>query len=350
MFGEAMLIDGIHVPLTVPFYRDGGSYLRKLEHNAGRYSLTPAAGLVVLGPGSEASALSDDETHEALQAVGQSAAREKVLIAGIAKDSVRNAVAVAESAERAGFDSVLLAAPHSVLSSDELTLFFRAVADASPLPVLLWSDGASLQLSIDLLSDLAAHANIIGLYDADLSVERYRAITEATAHIRRDVKVTTIFTPVTRRMIVPESEGPATFVSAESLGGGAALAVATPKAAIKTRTKTVGFQVMAAGDGAGLLTLLEAGVPGALPRLAACSPQACHEVFAAFKDGDPALSAEKAKRLRAADELMHKLGVAGIKYGCDLNGYYGGSPRLPRLPLNAEQRLQVEEALRELRN
>jgi len=65
MLGEAMLIDGIHIPLTVPFYRDGNSYLRKLEHNAGRYSLTPAAGLVVLGPGSEASALSDEETNEA---------------------------------------------------------------------------------------------------------------------------------------------------------------------------------------------------------------------------------------------------------------------------------------------
>ena len=352
MLGEAMLIDGIHIPLTVPFYRDGSSYLRKLEHNAGRYSLTPAAGLVVLGPGSEASALSDDETNEALQAVGQSAAREKVLIVGIAKDSVRTAVAIAESAERASFDSVLLAAPHSVLSDDELTLFFRAVADASPLPVLLWSNAAapSRQLPVELLAALAEHTNIIGLYDADLTIERYQAITAATAHVRRDVKVTTIFAPVTRRMIVPESEGPATFVSAESLGGGAALAVATPKAAIKTRTRTVGFQVMAAGDGAGLLPLLEAGVPGALPRLAACSPQACHEVFAAFKDGDPALSAEKAKRLHAADELMRKLGVAGIKYGCDLNGYYGGSPRLPRLPLNAEQRLQVEEALRELRN
>jgi dihydrodipicolinate synthase/N-acetylneuraminate lyase len=47
---------------------------------------------------------------------------------------------------------------------------------------------------------------------------------------------------------------------------------------------------------------------------------------------------------------MRTLGVAGIKYGCDLNGYFGGAPRLPRLPLNAEQREQVDEALRELRN
>lgn len=347
-----MLIDGIHIPLTVPFYRDGSSYLRKLEHNVGRYSLTPAAGLVALGPGSEGSTLSDDETDEVLQAVGQSAAREKVLIAGIAKDSVRGAVAIAESAERAGFDSVLLAAPHTLLPDVELMLFFRAVADVSPLPVLLWSHAtaSSRQLPIMLVAELAEHANIIGLYDADLSVERYGLIATATASVRRDVTVTTIFAPVTRRMIVPESEGPATFVSAESLGGGAALAVATPKASIKTRTKTVGFQVMAAGDASDLLPLLEAGVPGALPRLAACSPQACHEVFAAFKDGDPALSAEKAKRLRMADEVMRKLDVAGIKYGCDLNGYFGGSPRLPRLPLNIEQRELVEVALRELRN
>jgi len=353
MSGEAMLIDGIHIPLTVPFYRDGNSYLRKLEHNVGRYSLTPAAGLVVLGPGSEASTLSDAETDEVLQAVGQTAAREKVLIAGIAKDSVRRAVAIAESAERASFDSVLLAAPHTLLPDAELALFFRAVADASPLPVLLWSNGTapSRQLPITLIAELAEHANIIGLYDAGLSVERYGLIATATASVRRDVTVTTIFAPVTRRMVVPESgEGPATFVSAESLGGGAALAIATPKASIKTRTKTVGFQVMAAGDASELLPLLEAGVPGALPRLAACSPQACHEVFAAFKDGDPALSAEKAKRLRMADEVMRKLGVAGIKYGCDLNGYFGGSPRLPRLPLNIEQRELVEVALRELRN
>ena len=183
MSGEAMLIDGIHIPLTVPFYRDGNSYLRKLEHNVGRYSLTPAAGLVALGPGSEASTLSDVETDEVLQAVGQTAAREKVLIAGIAKDSVRRAVAMAESAERASFDSVLLAAPHDVLSEDELKLFFRAVADASPLPVLLWSNAAapSRQLPVELVTELAEHANIIGLYDADLSVERYGSIAAATA-------------------------------------------------------------------------------------------------------------------------------------------------------------------------
>ena len=94
----------------------------------------------------------------------------------------------------------------------------------------------------------------------------------------------------------------------------------------------------------------EAGVSGAMPQLAACTPQGCYEVFAAFKDGDPSLAAEKAERLEKADELMRELGVAGLKYGCDLNGYFGGNPRLPRLPLRADQRARVEDALRELRN
>ena len=107
---------------------------------------------------------------------------------------------------------------------------------------------------------------------------------------------------------------------------------------------------MAAGSAAGMLPLLEAGVAGAMPQLAACAPQACHEVLAAFKDGDPALAGLKAERLEAADELLREHGVAGVKYGCDLNGYFGGLPRLPRLPLTAEQRERMDAVMRDLRN
>ena len=352
-----MLIDGFHVPLTVPFARDGSCYLRKLEGNVGRYSLSPVAGLVALGPGSEAETLSDEEIGDVLRVVGRSAAPEKVLVAGINSNSVRGALKVAEEAAEAGFDAVLLGAPSTwpQLAIDELTTFFRAVADGSPLPVLLWSESAApyLQLSLGLIAELACHRNVIGLYDANLTLERYRAIAEATREIKREVTVTAVFAPVTRRM-----EGAAAqdgnFVSAESLGGGASVIVSVAKPAltmrVKTRTKTVGFQIMAAGRCAELLPLLEAGVAGAMPELAACAPQGCYEVFAAFKDGDPALAAEKAERVRAADGLMQKLGIAGVKYGCDLNGYYGGLPRLPRLGLAAKQKTDVEAVLGEVRN
>jgi len=112
----------------------------------------------------------------------------------------------------------------------------------------------------------------------------------------------------------------------------------------------VGFQVMAAGTAVGLVDLWEAGVAGAMPALAASAPQGCYEAYAAFKDGDPELAREKEQRLTEADALLHRLGIAGIKYGCDLNGYFGGVPRLPRVPLDGEQRVQVERVLQGLRN
>lgn len=348
-----MLVDGIHIPLTAPFYRDGRSYLRKLEHNVERYSLTPAAGMVALA--SEGAALSDEEIRETLEVVGKTAAAEKVLIASIAKDSVRGALAIAEQAAGAGFDALLVSAPPlwTRVRDEEVKVFFRAVADASPLPVLLASDATApgYGLAVDAVGELAAHPNILGIYDADLTPERHRALMAATAHVQREVTVTTVFAPVTRRMHAPEAAvGSATFVTAESLAGGAAVAVAPPRAALKTRTKMVGFQVMAAGSSAGMVELLEAGVAGAMARLAACAPQGCYEAYAAWKDGNPALASEKEQRLMAADALMAELGVAGVKYGCDWNGYYGGVPRLPRLPLDAEARARVERVLAGVRN
>jgi dihydrodipicolinate synthase/N-acetylneuraminate lyase len=356
-----MLMDGLHVTVMSPFYRDGQSYLRKLEHNVARYSLTPVAGLVALT--GEPGALSDAERREVLAAIGQTAAPEKVLIAGIAQDSVRGALAVTEEAERARFDAVLLGTPSSwaSLQPAERMVWFRAIADASPLPVMLFSDAGRGVLEIEMLAELAAHPKILGLYDAGLTLDRLAAI-HATVHAaiqaapsglaQHEVTVTTVFAPVTRRMLEPEPApaGSATFVTAASLAGGAALAVAPPKPAIKTRTKTVGFQIMAAGRIAGLVDLLEAGAAGAMPALSACAPQACYEVYAAFKDGDPALAREKEHRLLAADALLAELGVAAIKYGCDLNGYYGGAPRLPRLPLTAAARAQVESVLAGLKN
>jgi len=341
-----MLIDGIHVPLTSPFYRDGKLYLRKLEHNVARYSLTPAAGLVALA--SEASALTDDEVRESLQAVAEFAAKEKVLIAAVGKESVHAALLLAEQAEAAHFDALLLSAPTFTDDLATKLLYLRAVADAAALPVLLRDHGS---LPVSAIGELAAHPNVIGMFDAGLTVERFQAIATATAAVKREVTVTTVFAPVTRRMLVPgPGEGAANFVTAESLAGGTAVAVAPPKAAIKTRSKSVGFQVMAAGSAVHLVPLLQAGVAGAMPELTASAPQAVYEAFAAFKDGDPALAAEKQQRLAEADALMSKLGVAGIKYGCDWNGYYGGVPRLPRLPLDAAERAQVERVLAGLRN
>jgi 4-hydroxy-2-oxoglutarate aldolase len=239
------------------------------------------------------------------------------------------------------------------LTSEEVTIFFKTVADQSSLPVMLWSESAApgMSISVERIADLAEHRNVLGLYDADLTQARYGALLEATRDIKREVTVTAVFAPVTRRMETAAAQD-GSFVSAESLGATVIVSVAKPALTMrmKTRTKTVGFQIMSAASSTEMLPLLEAGVAGALPQLSACAPQGCYEVFAAFKDGDPALSAEKAERIRAADALMRRVGVVGVKYGCDLNGYYGGLPRLPRLALTAEQKAEVEAVLGEVRN
>ena len=335
-----MLLQGIFVPLPCPFYRDGASYLRKLEHNVRRYSLGPVAGLVALAPGSEGTALTDVEAYQTLQTVGESAAKEKVLVAGIERSSVHAALKMAEIAHESGFDAVLLAPPPD----------WPQLARKAP----------SLALPLSAVSSLARHPNILGLMDRDLDGDRLRQVLAATAEVHQEVHVTTIFEAVTRRMlistVVPDA-AQRSLIAVESLSTGTALAPATSMPqesaktpALKTRTRSVGFQVLTAGATASLPMLLGDGASGAMPAMAACAPQGCFEVYAAWKDGDLPLAAQRGARLRQMEELTERLGPAALKYASDWNGYYGGNPRLPRLPLTAEQRRGVETALGEVRN
>ena len=344
-----MLLEGLFIPLTTPFYSDGSLNLRKLEHNADRYSKTPAAGFAVLGEQGEPSMLSDEETRKALLTAVEIAGAEKVLLAGVSRDSVVGTLDLAEYAARVGYDAVLVKQPSVVRKSRELLTYFRAVADRAALPVVLYSpDGL---LPVDVVVELAGHPQIIGLLDGGAG-ERIAGVKAGTAAVRRDVTVTTVFAAVTGRMQAQqEPAGAGTFISADVLtDGGAALAVAPPKPALKTRTKVVGFQVLG-GASAGMLEALQAGAVGVAPGFAACAPQGCYEVFAAWKDGDLALAEEKQVRLRdAITKVETELGTPGIRFGCDLNGYFGGRPRLPLLPITGEQREAIEGLMRGVRN
>ncbi len=345
-----MLLEGLHLPLTTPFYPDGRLNLRKLEHNVDRYSRTPVAALVALAEVGEPSMLSDAETREAFEVAMGAAAETKVMIAGVSRGSVVGTLELAESAAAVGYDAVLVRRPPFLRGEQvrEVLTYFQAVADRSPVPVVLYSTVAA-PLSMEAVVELAGHPQVIGLADEDAG--RAGELRAATASVRREVTVTTVFAAATGRMLaVKESAGAATFVSAESLGGGAAVATAPPKPAVKTRTKVVGFQIVAASS-AGMLGGLRAGAVGAMPGFAACAPQACYEVFAAWKDDDQRLADEKQGRLAAAIALVEEqLGVPGIRYGCDLNGYFGGRPRLPLLAISGEARGAVERAMAGIRS
>ena len=355
-----MLLEGLHIPLTTPFYADGRLNTLKLEHNVDRYCKTPAAGLVVLSEFGEPTLLSDAETRQTLQSAIEAAAPQKVMIAGVSRDSVACTLELAEAAARLEYDAVLVRCPSilrgsgaSRMRAKELLTYFQAVADRSVLPVVLLreEDERGEPLPSEAVIELASHPRIIGAVDAAAGVEWARTVIEGTASIRREVVVTAVFAAVTTRMRVDEGASDGGMIAAESLReGGAALAVAGAKQKMKTRVKAVGFQVLA-GRTSGMLDALLAGAAGTVSGFAASAPQACYEVLAAWKDGDEGLAREKQERLvevvrRAEDEG----GVAGIKFGCDLNGYFGGRPRLPLLPLTGRERSEIEHLMQGLRS
>jgi 4-hydroxy-2-oxoglutarate aldolase len=202
-----------------------------------------------------------------------------------------------------------------------------------------------------VIAELAQHPNIIGIKDSSGELERIPATVKATqGAASRTVTVTPIFEAVTARMLAVKAESTANFVAAGDLAGGVALAGAPPSVAIKTRTKQVGFQVLT-GSPTILLEALEAGASGAILGFAACAPQACQEVYLAWKDHDLKLAAEKQQRIAGpAQHIVGQLGISGVKYACDFNGYYGGRARAPLLPVDAAQRAEIETMLAGIRN
>jgi 4-hydroxy-2-oxoglutarate aldolase len=351
-----MLIEGMYAATTTPFYSDERVYFRKLEANMARYSRSLLAGMVVLGSTGEAVLLDDHESREVLRVASAATAPEKVLVAGVGRESVGATVTLAEAAAQFLYDAVLVRPPSyyaSQLTAAAILHYFRGVADRSPLPVLLYNipKFVPYQIPVEIIAELANHPNIIGIKDSSGSVERIRATVEATKPaLRRTVTVTPIFEAVTGRMLAPSADSGGSFVSAGDLAGGVAVATPPPAAPVKTRSREVGFQVLC-GSASVLFESLEAGACGGILALAACAPQACQEVYLAWKDHDLKLAEEKQKRITAAsNRVIGALGIAGVKYACDFNGYYGGRPRSPLLGLTAEEKAEVEGLLAEMRN
>jgi 4-hydroxy-2-oxoglutarate aldolase len=351
-----MLLEGIFAAVTTPLYPDERVYFRKLEANMAHYSRSLLSGMLVLGSTGEAAMLDDGESRDVLRVAAEATSPEKVLIAGVARESVKATIALAEAADASHYDAVLLRTPTyfaNQMSSSAVLHYFRSVADRSPLPVILYNipQFVPYTIPVEVIVELAQHPNIIAIKDSSGNVERIRALVAATSGVsRRTVTVTPIFEAVTGRMLAGRFETSGTFVSAGDLAAGVTLAAAPPIAPIKTRAKEVGFQVLVGSSGT-LLDSLEAGASGAILALAAFAPQACQEVYLAWKDRDLRLAAEKQQRIDAPSRrIVGQLGIAGVKCACDYNGYYGGRARAPLLTVTAAERAEIEGLLSGTRN
>ena len=357
-----MLLHGILPPITTPFYPEGNVYYKKLEANVDRYSRTPVAGIVVLGSTGEALMLSDQEKRDVLKVARETAAPNKVLIAGTGIESAIETLRLTEYAAELGYDVAMVRTPHyykkQMLPANQLD-FYRTVADRSPLPIIIYNfpQATGYDMPAEVVIELAEHPNLIGIKESSGDVEKVRKMVEATRHIKRVATVTETFDAVTPRML-------AAPVAGDSANGGELVPIGAlsgakgskPSSAavsvvgkMKTRQKEVGFQVLV-GAAHKLHPSLDAGAVGAILAFACPAPTACYEIYAAWKEGDAELARIKQERIAKAAQRVGDLGVPGFKHGMDFNGYYGGPARLPFLPLTAALKTEIEQLLIDIRN
>jgi len=358
-----MLLHGIFPPITTPFYPDGNVYFKKLESNVERYSRTPCAGIVVLGSTGEAILLSDQERRDVLKSSREAAAPNKVLIAGTGIESAIETLRLTEYAAELGYDIAMVRTPHyykKQMQSTSILAFYRTVADRSPLPVIIYNfpQATGYDIPAELVIELSEHSNLIGIKESSGDVEKVRKMVAGTRHIRRSATVTETFEAATPRMLAAATTGSngeggelvqVAGLAGSSLGKPSSAAV-TVVGKTKTRLKEVGFQVLV-GSAQKLHPSLDAGAVGAILAFACVAPTSCYEIYAAWKEGDAELARLKQDRIAAsAQRVVGDLGIPGVKYGMDFNGYFGGPARLPLLPLTGEVKSEVEGLLEDVRN
>jgi dihydrodipicolinate synthase/N-acetylneuraminate lyase len=356
-----MLLSGIFPALTTPFYPDGRLYLKKLEHNVDRYSRTPIAGMTILGSTSEVVMLSEAEQQEVLRVAVEVAAPEKVLLAGVGHESAIRTVENAELAAKLNYDVALVRTPHYYrpqMKPENLLTYYRFVADRSPLPVMLYSvpPYTAYDLPTEVIVELADHPNIVGIKESSGVIEKIADVVSRTRHVKRTANATEVFSAITGRMLMRAGEPVSELVSVAALAGSGSQPSSSTQStsrvpAVKAmRKKEVGFQLLA-GSAQKLVASLDAGAIGGVLAFASPAPTACFEVYTAWKEGDRELAQLKQERIvEPATRVGSQMGIPGLKYAMDLNGYYGGPPRLPFLPLTADQRAEVERLMANARN
>jgi dihydrodipicolinate synthase/N-acetylneuraminate lyase len=242
--------------------------------------------------------------------------------------------------------------------SANMLAFYRTVADNSPIPVIVYSfpQATGYDIPAEVMIELAEHPNLIGIKESSGDVEKVRKMVEGTRHVKRNATVTETFDAVTSRMLAAasatDSSNGGELVPVGALSGSEnkpSSSAVTVLGKMKTRQKEVGFQVLV-GAAHKLHASLDAGAVGAILAFACPAPTACYEIYAAWKEGDAELARIKQERIAKAAQRVGDLGVPGFKYGMDFNGYYGGSARLPFLPLTADLKSEIEQLMADIRN
>lgn len=287
-----MKLEGIFPPIPTPFTNESVDH-RALSSNVTRWMQTRLAGLVVLGSNGEAPLLDDAESDAAIETVRANVPRTRTLIGGVGRESTSATIAAAKRAARIGVDVVLVRTPSfykNVMTSDAFVRYYTTVADASPVPVLLYN--VSVFTGVNLLPDaverLSAHPNIIGMKESNADLVQLA----------------------------------------------------------DTIARTPDDFIVLAGSAPTFYHALCAGVDGAVLAISAVVPDICVDMLELVRKQRHAEALALQRRITPLGRLLGAMhGVAGLKYALDQVGYVGGPTRPPLGTVPPEAQRQIRDEL-----
>jgi len=287
-------LEGVILPVTTPFDGKTGDVVPvSFRGNLRAWVREGVHGFVIAGSTGEAPLLDETEVIQMVEWARDIVPPERQVIAGAGAESTRATIRMARAASEAGADAVLVRAPgyyRARMDAETVRLHYEAVADASPVPIILYNvpQFVPVEITPGLLGELGAHPNIAGIKDST-----------------GDLKV---------------------------LG---ALLDAAPQ----------DCQVLV-GSGSNLYAALEMGAAGGIVAVGCLAPRLAVAVYEQFSAGELGPAGGTQGRIAPVHtKIVKELGVPGVKYALDLLGYVGGDPRPPLRPLAERGRRAAKEEL-----
>jgi 4-hydroxy-2-oxoglutarate aldolase len=292
---DSIDLRGVFAPATTPFDPvTGEAAVVSMRANLRRWLAAPLAGVVLFGSTGEGPLLDEDEKVRLTAATRDVVDGGRLLLAGTGAESTRATIRATAAVAAEGADAVLVQPPayfRPAMTPEALRDHYLAVADASPVPVILYQVPprfSTVELAAGLVGELARHPNIAGIKDSHGDLKALAALVDAC-------------------------------------GGNAQVLV---------------------GSGAVLYGALEAGAVGGILAVALLAPEECAALCRAYAEGRLADAGRIQERLAPLHRaIVADLGISGMKAALDELGMHGGPPRPPLKPLRAKDLPRARDAL-----
>lgn len=174
------ILSGLGVALITPFKEDYSIDTEALEALVEHTIAGGADYLVALGTTAETPTLTPEEREEVKNIVKLATRRRVPLVLGMSSNSTNELCHHLRHTDMEGYDAILSVVPfYNKPSQRGIEAHYRAVADASPLPVILYNVPGRTGVNMDAATTLrlaSSHPNIIAVKEASGNIHQIEKI------------------------------------------------------------------------------------------------------------------------------------------------------------------------------